>query len=103
MAFQFCVETGTEHFRVRPTYPVPNYAFGLLAGDFNGRGNLDLAVLTSVLNYSVHLLAGDGKGHFSSPAVYYPGIGPNAFVAADFDQDGSTDLAVTNAIYSTSS
>ena len=28
-------------------------------------------------------------------------MGPVAFVAADFDKNGSTDLAITNAIYST--
>jgi hypothetical protein len=93
---------GDGTFQPYTSYSTPNYPARLLAADFNGRGNTDLAVLGSNPYYYVAILTGDGKGHFAAPAAYYSGIGPAGFVAADFDQNGSTDLAVTNAIYSTS-
>lgn len=94
---------GDGTFQSYTSYSTPNYPARLLAAHFNGRGNTDLAVLGSnPYYYYVAILTGDGKGHSAAPATYYAGIGPAGFVAADFDQNGSTDLAVTNAIYSTS-
>lgn len=92
---------GDGTFQSYTSYSTPNYPARLLAADFNGRGNTDLAVGSNPYYY-VAILTGDGKGHFAAPATYYAGIGPAGFVAADFDQNGSTDLAMTNAIYSTS-
>ena len=89
---------GDGTFQNYSSYPsATGAASSLLAADFTGQGNVDLAVLGGTGNDNVYVLAGDGKGGFGAPASYYPGIGPAAFVAADFDQDGGMDLAVTNA------
>ena len=94
---------GDGTFQAYKAYPAASGSgLAMLAADFTGDGNLDLAVLSSNYTVAAYILKGDGKGHFGTPSAFYPGIGPAAFVAADFDNNGGMDLAVTNAIYSTS-
>ena len=67
----------------------------IAVGDFNGDGNLDLAV-ANVYSGTVSIFLGDGKGNFalaSSPAA---GANPSAVAAGDFNGDGKWDLAVAN-------
>ncbi|MEN8719160.1 MAG: VCBS repeat-containing protein, partial [Oceanococcaceae bacterium] len=69
-------------------------------GDFNGDGDLDLAVANFVIGGtgSVSILLGDGSGGFSSPmgSPFDAGTGLTASAAGDFDGDGVLDLAVTD-------
>jgi hypothetical protein len=64
---------------------------GLVAGDFNGDGNTDLALTTST---GVAVLLGNGDGTFHGPIISVPGAPQGGIVAADFNGDGITDLAV---------
>lgn len=69
----------------------------LLASDFNGDGNLDLAYCT---DSSIGISLGNGNGTFRSPS-YYDIIPANSdrgsftFAAGDFNSDGKTDLIVS--------
>jgi hypothetical protein len=68
-------------------------------GDFNGDGNLDVAV-TDATAGTVQIFLGLGNGAFQDPAVYAVGTdglsgdGPRGIVAGDFNGDGRLDLAL---------
>jgi hypothetical protein len=66
----------------------------LIARDFNGDGNLDLATCGGG---KVSILLGNGNGTFQSHVDYTVG-GPDAgwLTADDFNGDGKLDLAVAN-------
>ncbi len=87
--------------------PIPNFKYNpgpVITADFNGDGKVDLAVSnftpsdpSSTLT-SVNILLGNGDGTFTnapgSPITV--GVDAWALAAADFNQDGKTDLAVDN-------
>ncbi|HLW78303.1 MAG TPA: VCBS repeat-containing protein, partial [Terriglobia bacterium] len=74
---------------------------GLISGDFNGDGKLDLAV-THVncpfggpcVNNFVGILLGNGDGTFQPKVDYATAAGPQSLAAGDFNHDGNLDLAV---------
>jgi hypothetical protein len=68
-------------------------ARGILAADFNGDGNLDLA-LANTINSAVVILLGNGDGAFQTPiSTSFAGV---SLAAADFNGDGKLDLAVAS-------
>ncbi len=75
----------------------PPHNHGLVLGDVNNDGNLDLAT-SNHGHHSVSVLLGNGKGHFT-PAAGSPfavGRGPYPLAAADLNQDGKLDLVTPN-------
>ncbi len=75
----------------------------LITGDFNGDGNIDVAVSHDRPNgpasrRGVTILLGNGDGTFQTPYEVLAAQGTNAssLVAADFNNDGKPDLAVAD-------
>jgi hypothetical protein len=66
-----------------------------VAEDFDGDGNMDIAV-ANYASSDVSLLLGDGQGHFNPPVHSYSGVKPISLVAGDFDGDHHPDLVVGN-------
>src|SRR5690348_9240552 len=69
-------------------------------GDFNGDGNLDLAVANLVSN-DVSILLGNGDGTFQPALSYSAGSGPESITIGDFNGDGRLDLAIANFVGNT--
>ena len=84
---------GTGNFTLASSPPVGTYPCGVVTGDFNGDGILDLAV-SNFTDGTLSILLGDGTGNFTLASS--PGVGGNAGTAAvgDFNGDGKLDLAV---------
>jgi hypothetical protein len=64
----------------------------LIAGDFNGDGKPDIAVM---VNGGIAIFLGKGDGTFARPGKFYQlGCGAYGGAAADFNGDGILDLAL---------
>jgi len=79
-------------FKVMP--PTGLEVRGLVAGDFNGDGKLDI-VTANLGDDTVSVLINNGDGTLHQPLRYlFPTPSPDRIVSADFDGDGIPDLAV---------
>ena len=89
--FPFNSSTGTN----TPVFETP---FAL--ADLDGDGHIDLATVENPPDQPVtnkmRIFLGRGDGTFSSPVERAVGWGPQPGVAADFDEDGLSDLLVLN-------
>ena len=85
---------GTYYAQSAPVN-VGNLPSSIVAADFNGDGNLDLAV-TSQFEGTVIVLLGNGSAGFGVPVALSVGQQPDAVAIGDFNHDGKTDLAVAN-------
>ncbi len=70
--------------------------YAVAIGDFNGDGNLDLAVANGTSN-NVSVLLGNGDGTFQKAVNYGVGSYPISVLVGDFNGDAKLDLAVANA------
>lgn len=80
------------------TYPGgASYASGMVAGDFNRDGTLDL-VTCDHLDGRVYFMRGNGNGSFQSPSAGFnvAGHGSAGLGTADFNADGNPDLVVSS-------
>jgi hypothetical protein len=85
-------------FQLWATYPVGTNPVAIAAADFNGDGQLDLAVANiHSNNVSVLLNSPSTPGAFQPAVNYNVGTSPTALAVADFNGDGRPDLAVANA------
>jgi hypothetical protein len=66
-----------------------NSSQAIAAGDFNGDGNVDLAVTS----YGGDVFLGKGDGSFVLITAYQIGEPPTAIATGDFNGDGNLDLA----------
>jgi hypothetical protein len=67
----------------------------IAVGDFNGDGNLDLAIANR-LNNVVEVLQGNGDGTFQPNPLLLPAPGAGSVVVADFLHNGKLGLAVSD-------
>ena len=68
----------------------------VVVADFNGDGNLDIAIANRSSN-DISVLLGKGNGTFQTQVKYSTGgTEPIAIAAADFNGDGKPDLVVAN-------
>ena len=87
---------GDGTFQTALNYTVGTNPIGVVVADFNGDGNLDLAVA----NYgsgNVSVLLGNGDFTFQNAVNYSVGGAPNAIVVGDLNGDGKLDLIVSDS------
>jgi hypothetical protein len=91
-------------FTVFPqSLPEPGVGFGptnVALADFDGDGNVDLAVANS-LTSTVGVLFGDGTGNFKSPSNIEVGRTPVWVLTGDYNHDGKPDFLSSNSDAST--
>jgi hypothetical protein len=98
--------TGTGSFGAKTDFVTGPGPWSVAVGDFNGDGNLDLAVANAgnILDpngTTVSILLGTGTGSFGAKTDFVTGSSPRSVAVGDFNGDGKLDLAVANFISST--
>ena len=97
---------GIGNFTLTSSWGAGYRADSVAVGDFNGDGNLDLAVANDCnggpyscyMPGNVSILLGDGTGNFTGAAggVGAAGNGSPSVAVGDFNRDGNLDLAVAD-------
>ena len=91
---QVLFNNGSGAFTPGPTYPAANYSGGVAAGDVDGDGDLDLAVIDFQPVSPVKFLLNNGAGVFTAGATLPSGYAAQRLSFADVDGDGDLDLMV---------
>lgn len=94
---------GDGTFVAGASYGVGFIPTALASADFDGDGNLDLAVVISNPNLQfnpgfVTIFKGSASGAFTALANYGVGIAPSSIAVGDFNGDGKLDLAVGSPV-----
>jgi tRNA A-37 threonylcarbamoyl transferase component Bud32 len=88
---------GDGTFQVKGSFTVGFGNSGVVAADLNGDGIPDLAT-SNFLSHDISVLLGDGKGNFNAATTIDlgPNTLPSGVVVADFNGDGTPDLAASD-------
>lgn len=96
-AVEILLGKGDGTFNLAAASPATgNTPTAIATGDFNGDGNLDIAISNGSSN-TVTILLGSGDGTFTAAPSPATGNSPSSLAVGDFNGDGKPDLAVTNA------
>jgi hypothetical protein len=98
---------GDGSFQTPVLYPAGYFASGIVAGDFNNDGILDLAIMSQGGDAGdagdVRLYLGNGDGTFRKALTDVIGGLPVAIALGDFNRDGILDFATTDYFANTAS
>lgn len=83
------------------SYPTGYFTSGILSGDFNNDGILDLLAMSQ--DGTIALFLGNGDGTFQTPKTDSIGGLPVAIVTGDFNRDGILDFATIDYFANTTS
>ncbi len=100
------INRGDGAFANPVSFPVLQFPYSAVVGDFNGDGHVDISTTSLTQTGGVSVLLGKGDGTFQAHLDSATGQSPTAIAAGDFNGDGKLDLVVadsspTNALLST--
>jgi len=90
------IGNGNGTFGVPTLLSTYSWPSSIMVADFDGDGNLDLAITHVAADPPVTVMQGNGNGTFQPESMVLAGSSPIAAVAADFTGNGRPDLAVLN-------
>jgi len=91
------INRGDGTFASPANFPVLQFPYSAVAGDFNGDGHVDIATTSFTQTGGVSVLLGNGDGTFQAHLDSPTGQFPAAIVAGDFNGDGKLDLVVADS------
>ncbi len=103
-------ENKGNRFSPLSTIPTPGITYSVLADDYDGDGDVDIAVTlqkivnvggASMLEASLRIYENDGSGNYTETGSLSIAEEPRYAVKGDFDGDGDTDIAVICTIVDT--
>ncbi|MGC9950205.1 MAG: VCBS repeat-containing protein [Bryobacteraceae bacterium] len=97
-AIEILLGKGNGTFAQGMRFPTGGNPSGVAVGDFNGDGNLDVAVINFMGNAGI--LLGNGDGTFQPAKESAAGPDPVSIGVGDFNGDGKLDLAVVGGALS---
>lgn len=96
------INRGDGTFASPATFPVLQFPYSAVVGDFNGDGHVDIATTSLTQTGGVSVLLGKGDGTFQAHVDSPTGQSPTAIVAGDFNGDDKLDLVVADSTAPTS-
>jgi hypothetical protein len=89
---------GDGTFQSPIAYNISTYGIAVAIADFDGDGNLDLAVDSSPSSTSgtFSFFSGNGDGTFKAPQIIHVGVDPLSIATGDFNGDGKPDVAINS-------
>lgn len=90
---------GNLNFNLSFSYDIPNFATAVMIADFDADGKKDISLSNSQGNNVIlfrNTSTGIGNFSFASPVSFDTGLDPRGGVVADFNNDGKSDIAVSN-------
>lgn len=91
------INRGDGTFANPASFPVLQFPYSAVVGDFNGDGHVDIATTSLTQTGGVSVLLGKGDGTFQAHLDSPTGQSPTAIAAGDFNGDGKLDLVVADS------